>query len=934
MLQKLNAHLSFFSAKNLSKRNIIHVLGCAIVITGFIFLTYQMTTAYLEDNVRYITEHSKKGPYRFPNLITCPNILYNPERLIELGLDINVSTRNQFESNVLSLKGLDMNTTIRDLKNAHWRLGEMISSLRFDNLVYNYSTDVSSAKYWETYFVLNKPCLRLTLPETLNSRASLTLTLRTKHELEICSWCDSNGIMKHYKNSRDCKAVEKFCNNSSCGYESWKLEYSSSPNQNLFFLQGITSSYTLQNYIPKFRFAHHIVPVEYFVKESRHAHGLDSEECVENCVRKNFEKNYNCTLPTASTMNSSVFSLCKFYTVHLIKESYVADQCVGHCKGSMKTEYLWRLSHYMDLISPFIDAITIKLINNGFNRIYEVQIYPLVKLLSDFGGCAGIFLGVSLFSIMTFCSDSLIKVLQGRKWWIKMRFIVVIIKYFLMVWMVINCLVYVKVYIEDDSTLQVVNFEGRRRCSDVECPLRSTTPNAWAASIFARVALGCQPLANTRKDLCNYQCAFKAISESLDYTYRWHLVDLPSCFDEDYFRVTKLKLVLESYAIKYLTGDTLYESCTNKCSISDTSISENSYDYFPVIQTVAIKSFTNIICFIAGLIGLYFGYSMHEIMIMIQYSKFIFCFKSSKAIEDLSKYMSVLLFLFIAIVVSLIQMHAYVFSNPLYQSSEMLTHHNHLQSVSVCPNFFSSFEMDPLGKYPENITLEDVFTDVSCKMSRTNKFMANLTESFVNSKRCITCTPIVKDITTTRNAIITLKVKINPQVDGITGIFGLLHDDKQNFTWYPDLPTYVAKENYDSVSISHLKYVYPPDHEVRELNGCFGKCVQEEFIFKNCTVQDKCLRKCSQSPFSFYVLKKSDGIIESSWRFHKNFVPIFFNSKKNVSFRLNNEFKTVEVIKFEFQYSQTQILNDVCSIFGFIVGFSLLSIWNDIFHLI
>ncbi|KAK7080235.1 hypothetical protein SK128_024458, partial [Halocaridina rubra] len=361
---------------------LIWLLPCLLFIQNMYntYITYKKGfTVFVvrEENVSYT-----------PPILLCSNIPLNPIRLREFGMAASFSDNYALLRAVRLLDGIPANVSLEKLLEiSRWPLGFLLESVKFGKVSETYGISTETSPLWKVNPV-NPLCYELkSFP--VEESTTLIFYKRPKSKMNLLHGNISLGLDQ---TDRDLFAVTKIMK---------KLFYS------FFQLPSSSSVYSLANWdlhSQKLNIWKSYQKVFQFYSVTlinQPTDGLFAQQkCERQCYVERAEKERAC-FKRYPEQGDRLQKPCVLYPY-----MFPEKQCLKNC-GNPATVNRWRLMRSKLLT----DKNTFKVsVQKKKKVLREEYIYATYHFFSDIGGGLGLFLGMSLYSII-----SLVNYLKDRK---------------------------------------------------------------------------------------------------------------------------------------------------------------------------------------------------------------------------------------------------------------------------------------------------------------------------------------------------------------------------------------------------------------------------------------------------------------------------------------------------------------------------------------
>ena len=928
-----------FKIQPVSVKKIVYIAGCTSITLICLYLSSFNVVLYLRSKSVFIAEYTNKTSYKWPSVIFCPSFPFNPERLRKFVLETD-DEQCSFPKNLAQFynwEGLTNEISYRNLSEAAWRVGEVISNVSINGKIIRYSLTDEIVDLWSSQVIYQKPCLLFTPPPTNASSGTLKITLRSGAIFDSCDSIDNRTI--------DIKF------NESCPEKKMKIRFNKHGVKGNIYLRRISDSFDVQPFSPIRHLFVIKTFVEYYERKSLHNTGIDAFDCVDKC--NSLDRSLGCSVLNQYTLDLPLSSLCPFsFKWQEIIEAN-GESCRKKCSHA-NADSFWRL-RYQNTNERYDKELSITLQNINVMTLSEVEKYPLTKLLSEMGGNVGLFIGLSVLAGLRLLLQRIFSFLKHFKKSEIIKFILLALKICIFSMMLINMVSLITMN-SKTTVFNSMNLKVKLCQRNHDCATNSSV-SEWMNAIFLRPMIGCHPQTNTKRDICLSTCLFSEISDRLPPAYRWYLLDLPNCSFDDIIRVRSMNLVLVNNPLDTYETKEILQICDVKCNNFSNNTEENSLSFSPHVKETKNYSFLDTLCLVAGLVGLYFGYSLFDILNHFNITE-------NKVLEKLPvksrlliplTYGCLLLFAITIIITS--QIYAFVFKNLRFIESSVLSS-KEFPRFTVCPKYHPGVARNNSSQFPKTIDRHfsslEMLSETRC--THVKSFVGHLEESTIqsNPSDCFSCKPEVESLQTFKTPRICIKVHIKPQFINSTKFMGFIHMGKHDFVW--DVDNQIEKYKkfrrtyVESVtSFSRAGFQSAPSQ-------CYSACLRKiingvisrrdgEFsdIFyasnEHFTEGKKeCEKKCRGFSFNYiavtgkvfkYLRNATDVNL-----FRKDFVqfPIVGDKVSSIFVCITYNFQSIQNVEEVFGYHLSQLISDICSVIGIAFGVSCLTLWKTSFN--
>lgn len=959
--------------KEICLSKIILLAGYLLIYILFILQSSLNLKLFSENKTVYEIKIIHPDSYHFPELSICSWFHYNPGRLFDIGLDTNSDFFYQVLSNVETLNGIDQNMTGKQLEeDAAFTIGDMLEAVVIDGHEINYNTDTRKAEHFSITYDTRAPCLRFSPPPVKNANATLTVKFNLKKMLQACSWNDENGNIVQYENTYNCDSVNKHCN-TSCGWEDFISVFGVNSPLNILHQSTSHSSYTMNLFpLPVMLKENSIKLEEYKVTVLDYNPKQEKiTECINKCISDVVPQLFNCHPLTKYDLQHPLSSFCSSLVENqdeLLRET----DCINKCKPTKQTSY-WRV------ISNQNDDgnhLTLSLENKNLKSLYEIESYPISKLLADIGGNLGLFLGQAIFSMLLVVLSSFSSCLKKK---LRVGKIVhTMFRYLLLSAFFMICSYHMKIIIDsyvDQANVYSLGLQTIYCRAGDECKFNSTV-KGWAAVMLSTRALGCKMTPLTPKDTCFATCSNDFSAKLLSRKPQMHTSDLSNCSVEALRRISNEIYILDNTFVNVFDNLDVEMYCEKLCQ-NKSVVAKDGLIHYPYVSQIYKISLIQVLCSLGGTIGLYFGYSLFDITSVVSKISLSSKIIHSNAYRRLCTMAYFLILIFAAVLILLFQVRIFVQKHPIVALSEFKDiSMKQYPTITLCPSYqMNSTFIDRIIEASGNTQRDEEFShwfaktyilpDFKCADYSTygDLYLNNVYEKLVKTEYgfCVSCVLNIteKQYKSTDSARrlcnrFTIRPILETRLD--VSFFHIVHlpTEKVIFDGQADIQIY-SKSDVSLDMESFSTYSGHRDKTGPVYNDCYLSCLKYENVpieYHNIIgkyeaagnrsnvyidqVKDisvfMCANKCKESQFTYY---------SGSVPYNGNDVPVSGIGSlriKNVNFKysvlnfcLCTKFDSLEKYFDNDGYTLTQLISDIGGIAGFVLGMSLLIIWKQVY---
>ena len=306
------------------------------------------------------------------------------------------------DQTILGLFKYDLKITGEELiRSVGWKLGEIIDRLDYEEIHQRFDKDTTKAVLWQREFLPHSSCFSFQPPPTTNRSAQLVIKVREIKD--FCSWYNEYRMM-YFQYNIDCPYHNEFCTDEMTCIVSKTFEM-----EVFFFIESIVTntqnlrigsgsvfdSYKKGSKFTQMKFA--------FLNGEDSAENTDS--CVKKCQYETIMFFYNCWPISPENLTKRVENLCTNLNTKIIIEN--REYCLlKHCQLPKYGTY-W-MQNGFDRPS-YSTVHMVSLGSDLIQQLIEEEDYTIVNFLSDLGGNAGFFYGVSLLFLVMCIFDFIFK---------------------------------------------------------------------------------------------------------------------------------------------------------------------------------------------------------------------------------------------------------------------------------------------------------------------------------------------------------------------------------------------------------------------------------------------------------------------------------------------------------------------------------------------
>ncbi|KAK3864652.1 hypothetical protein Pcinc_029689 [Petrolisthes cinctipes] len=406
----------------------VAALPCAVIFSGMALLQWQ---EYASDPVFTSYETHYMTDLVFPGVTFCVFPPFNPKRLAELGITYNFSHHcykdydginwkvkcdwlGVYEELLEELPGAWPRPLHQIWEDAAWRPTDLFISYSLGKENYQVKNEEDpEAPLQPSLTALNR-CFTFTSPSTLvrpNTVLAIKLT-KLANEYRGLERCTD---AKYYWNLDNMYLPGSIHDFWKCYQDQFKMHILvHPPGQQPFLLEGITSNQLkLTSNTVRMRVEMSLDIYERLRTDSlpcvtsAKVPGGSRGTCIQRCLAEATVKQFGCRLPYVTWLSAPLCSRRQYkdypkYQNKVLESVGNKSQVAGKCQASCPETC--RVLHYTTTDTASTNTnIEVAFTRPMYNQVQESWAYSTTQLVSNVGSLASLFLGVSLYQLLTCC---------------------------------------------------------------------------------------------------------------------------------------------------------------------------------------------------------------------------------------------------------------------------------------------------------------------------------------------------------------------------------------------------------------------------------------------------------------------------------------------------------------------------------------------------
>lgn len=606
-----------------------------IAVVGVLFI-YQVNlnlNTYLEQPTAFTVSLESNLEYRLPLVSFCPSPAFDPIKLKNFGLNIS-GDYVQFEKNYKNLYGVaDEVEAVQLWQEANWNLNQMISGIFFKDsrlvTYYNHSGPLPSM--WRRSFSPLGPCLTFNAPP---GKREVMIYLQNVPRVEPCKLVNELGELHRYQGlPEQCAKVEIKCN-SSCGLEDYiYFQFLSIKTVFVYLHETYVSPEELAGEVNIPSYSERLFSGNYVLRklidtsslkinpqltdssvikgDCSHDPAYSRGKCYHRFHTTAAMDQIGCIPLSPRSLQTSVNQVC--HTTHhfdqLFRLGYENQFPCQHACKQRKWSFDIKDSFDSDFMVSLIAETT------DIRKETEMETYPLAQLVSDTGGSLSLFLGVSILTFWQFLVSHASRYSEmknhtaddGSKHCLR-NLLTLTGTLLLSIAACTHSLEAVRSYI-----FQPKHTSVSLRTTTAQHPSDATL----VARRLAVRALDCKPQESDEEE-CRVTCLLKEAGRKVASVAPFiDLEGLPPCGEAGLSLPAILYVVPQEILLAATTTERLV-ACHRLCG-STFSNQTNQKGFNMVVEgNYSSTDIITLACIIGGIIGLYLGYSIFDLIHYLQ----------------------------------------------------------------------------------------------------------------------------------------------------------------------------------------------------------------------------------------------------------------------------------------------------------------------------
>lgn len=586
---------------------------------------------FLEKPTAFTVSLEANPEFRLPPISFCPSPAFDPVKLKNF-FGLNISGDNfQFKENYKNLYGVPEELEARQLwQKANWDLNQMVHGILFKDgrrrLVTYFDHSGPLPQMWRRSFSPLGPCLTLNAPP---GKRDVIVYLENEPRVESCKFLNDAGEVKRYQGLYEqCEEVERQCN-SSCGFEEYiyfslriktvfvylhqtyvyPRDYLEEADIRSYSARLFDGNYVVSKLIEQASFTINpqLTDSSLIKGECSHDPAYSREKCFHNFHNTEVINQIGCSPMSREYLTTPIKQVCHapHHTDLLFKlESQSLYPCPHACK-----QRKWNF----DVKDNFDADFSVSLVAETTNIRKEVELetYPLAQLFSDIGGSLSLFLGMSILTFWEFFVSQITHYLELKKQTAegdskyRLFYLVKVIGVLLLsIGACVHCL----------EALRSFMFQPRHTSVSLRTTMtHQPSDTALVARRLGARALDCRPQESDEEE-CRVTCLLEEAGNKLPSVVPFvSLEGMPSCQDAGMSLPSIAYVVPQEILLAATTTERLAK-CHRQCGSAFTNQTQSKGFNMVVDDNYFSTDILTLTCSIGGIIGLYLGYSIFDVV--------------------------------------------------------------------------------------------------------------------------------------------------------------------------------------------------------------------------------------------------------------------------------------------------------------------------------
>lgn len=611
----------------------LRFLPHAVVAVLFLYQVSLNLKTFLEKPTAFTVSLEANPEFRLPPISFCPSPAFDPIKLKNF-FGLNFSGDNiQFEKNYKNLYGVPEEVEAGQLwQKANWDLNQMIYGIFFKDgrVVPYFDHSGPLPPMWRRSFSPLGPCLTLNAPP---GKREVIVFLENVPRVESCKFMNDAGEVEKYKGlSEQCEEVERQCN-SSCGLEDYiyfnylsiktvfvylhqtyvyPREYFEEADIHSYSARLFDGNYVVAKLIDKASLTINPQLTESSLIKGECSHDpiYSREKCFHNFHNTEIVNQMGCSPLSREYLTTPIKQVC--HAPHHIDQLFkLESQNLYPCPHACE-QRKWSFDIKNSFDADF--AVSLVAETTDIRKEVELETYPLAQLFSDIGGSLSLFLGMSILTFWEFFILQITHYLELKKqtegdlknrlfYLVKVTGIL-----FLSIGACVHCL----------EALRSFIFQPKQ----TSVSLRNTmTHQPSDAALVARRlgarALDCRPQESDEEE-CRVTCLLEEAGNKLPSVAPFvSLEGMPSC-QEAGLSLPSIAYVVPQESLLAATTTERLAKCHRQCGSTFTNQTQSKGFNMVVDDNYFSTDILSLTCSIGGIIGLYLGYSIFDVIQNVQ----------------------------------------------------------------------------------------------------------------------------------------------------------------------------------------------------------------------------------------------------------------------------------------------------------------------------